>query len=57
MKQAFYSTHDIALILQISDDKIYNLIKSGNLKDYKLGHRTYRISKEQFNIFLKKVLV
>ncbi len=50
----FYKAEDLAEILEVNIMTIYRYIKAGRLKAYKLG-REFRIDKNEFNTFLKKV--
>ena len=50
----FYKAEDLAELLEVNIMTIYRYIKAGRLKAYKLG-REFRIEKNEFNTFLKKV--
>lgn len=50
----FYKAEDLAELLEVNIMTIYRYIKAGRLKAYKLG-REFRIDKNEFNAFLKKV--
>jgi excisionase family DNA binding protein len=50
----FYKAEELAEMLQVNIMTIYRYIKAGRLKAYKLG-REYRIDKNEFQAFLKKV--
>lgn len=52
--KAFYKAEDLAELLEVNIMTIYRYIKAGRLKAYKLG-REFRIEKNEFNTFLKKV--
>ena len=54
MTDKFYKAEDLAKMLQVNIMTIYRYIKAGRLKAYKLG-REFRIEKDEFNTFLKKV--
>ena len=50
----FYKAEDLAELLEVNIMTIYRYIKAGRLKAYKIG-RDFRIDKNEFNAFLKKV--
>ena len=50
----FYRAEDLAELLEVNIMTIYRYIKAGRLKAYKIG-RDFRIDKNEFNAFLKKV--
>ena len=50
----FYRAEDLAELLEVNIMTIYRYIKAGRLKAYKIG-RDFRIDKDEFNAFLKKV--
>jgi excisionase family DNA binding protein len=50
----FYKAEDLAELLEVNIMTIYRYIKAGRLKAYKIG-RDFRIDKNEFNTFLKKV--
>ena len=50
----FYKAEDLARLLEVNIMTIYRYIKTGRLKAYKIG-RDFRIDKNEFNTFLKKV--
>lgn len=50
----FYRAEDLAELLEVNIMTIYRYIKAGRLKAYKIG-RDFRIDKNEFNSFLKKV--
>jgi excisionase family DNA binding protein len=50
----FYKAEELAELLEVNIMTIYRYIKAGRLKAYKLG-REFRIEKDEFNTFLKKV--
>jgi len=50
----FYKAEDLAELLEVNIMTIYRYIKAGRLKAYKIG-KEFRIDKEEFNAFLKKV--
>lgn len=50
----FYKAEELAEMLQVNIMTIYRYIKAGRLNAYKLG-REYRIDKDEFQAFLKKV--
>ena len=50
----FYKAEDLAKMLEVNIMTIYRYIKAGRLKAYKIG-REFRIDKQEFNTFLKKV--
>ncbi len=50
----FYTAQELADKLEVNIMTIYRYIKAGRLKAYKLG-REFRIDKNEFNTFLKKV--
>ena len=53
-EKEFYKAEDLAKKLDVNIMTIYRYIKAGRLKAYKLG-REFRINKQEFNTFLKKV--
>lgn len=53
-EKEFYKAEDLAELLEVNIMTIYRYIKAGRLKAYKLG-REFRIDKNKFNTFLKKV--
>lgn len=53
-EKEFYKAEDLAELLEVNIMTIYRYIKAGRLKAYKLG-REFRIDKNEFNTFLKKV--
>ena len=53
-KQTFYTTQELAETLRVNIMTIYRYIKADKLKAYKIG-KEFRIDKEEFNKFLKKV--
>ncbi len=52
----FYLVEELAEKLRVSNMTIYRYIKSGKIKAYKIG-KEYRISGEEYNIFLNNVKV
>ena len=50
----FYKAEDLAKLLEVNIMTIYRYIKAGRLKALKIG-RDFRIDKNEFNTFLKKV--
>jgi excisionase family DNA binding protein len=50
----FYRAEELAEMLQVNVMTIYRYINAKKIKAYKLG-REYRIDKEEFQAFLKKV--
>ena len=52
--KAFYKAEDLSKLLEVNIMTIYRYIKAGRLKAYKIG-REFRIDKEEFTAFLKKV--
>lgn len=52
--EAFYSAQELADNLRVNVMTIYRYIKAGRLKAYKIG-RDFRIDKQEFQMFLKKV--
>ena len=50
----FYTAAELAEELKLNIMTIYRYIKAGKLKAYKIG-KEYRIGKEEFKSFLKKV--
>ena len=53
-EKEFYRAEDLAELLEVNIMTIYRYIKAGRLKAYKIG-RDFRIDKDEFNVFLKKV--
>ena len=53
-EKEFYRAEDLAELLEVNIMTIYRYIKAGRLKAYKIG-RDFRIDKNEFNEFLKKV--
>lgn len=49
----FYLVEELAKSLRVSNMTIYRYIKASKLNAYKIG-KEFRISKEEFNNFLKK---
>lgn len=56
MKYDFLTVEETALILKVNKMTIYRYIKAGRLAAYKTG-KNFRISKEDFNMFLDKIKV
>ena len=54
IEKEFYRAEDLAELLEVNIMTIYRYIKAGRLKAYKIG-RDFRIDKNEFNRFLKKV--
>ena len=50
----FYKAEELAEMLEVNIMTIYRYIKAGKLGAYKLG-REFRIEKDEFTTFLKKV--
>jgi excisionase family DNA binding protein len=50
----FYRAEELAEMLQVNVMTIYRYINAKKIKAYKLG-REYRIDKNEFQTFLKKV--
>jgi putative molybdopterin biosynthesis protein len=53
-EKEFYKAEDLAKLLEVNIMTIYRYIKAGRLNAYKIG-REFRIDKEEFKNFLKKV--
>lgn len=53
-EKEFYKAEDLAEKLDVNIMTIYRYIKASKLKAYKIG-REFRIDKNEFNTFLKKV--
>lgn len=53
-EKEFYKAEDLAELLEVNIMTIYRYIKADRLKAYKIG-REFRIDKNEFNSFLKKV--
>lgn len=53
-KSEFFTTEELASCLKVNVMTIYRYIKAEKLKAYKIG-KEYRIDKNEFNSFLKKV--
>ncbi len=53
-EKEFYRAEELAELLEVNIMTIYRYIKAGRLKAYKIG-RDFRIDKNEFNAFLKKV--
>jgi excisionase family DNA binding protein len=53
-EKEFYKAEDLAKLLDVNIMTIYRYIKAGRLRAYKIG-REFRIDKEEFQAFLKKV--
>ncbi len=54
MKTDFYTAQELADKLRVNVMTIYRYIKAKKLKAHKIG-KEFRIDKETFNAFLKKV--
>lgn len=48
----FLTPAEVAGVLGLNVFTIYNLLKSGELKGVKLGHRTWRIKKEDLDRYV-----
>lgn len=53
-EREFYKAEELAEALQVNIMTIYRYINAKKIKAYKIG-REYRIDKEEFQAFLKKV--
>ena len=53
-KEEFYTAKELAEKLRVNIMTIYRYIKASKIKAYKIG-KEFRIDKEEFNKFLKKV--
>lgn len=53
-EKAFYKAEELAGALQVNIMTIYRYIHAKKINAYKLG-RKYRIDKEEFQAFLRKV--
>ncbi len=53
MPEQYFTTKEIAESLRLSLLQVRNLIKSGQLAAYRVGHRSYRIKESDFNSFLE----
>lgn len=53
-EKEFYTAQDLANMLEVNIMTIYRYIKAKKLNAYKIG-KEFRIDKEGFNSFLKKV--
>ena len=54
--EEFYTAEELAKILKVNIMTIYRYIKVGKIKAYKIG-KEFRISKNEFNIFLNKTKI
>ena len=54
MERLAYSVNDIAKALGVSNQHIFNMIKQGEIKKFKLGRRTL-ISVKEFNKLIQKL--
>jgi excisionase family DNA binding protein len=54
MERLAYSVNDIAEALGVSNQHIFNMIKQGEIKKFKLGRRTL-ISVKEFNKLIQKL--
>lgn len=54
MQKEFYTAEELAAKLRVNIMTIYRYIKAKKLKAYKIG-KEYRIDKDEFNAFLKRV--
>ncbi len=52
MKDAFYTTEELATKLKLNVMTIYRYIKAGKLKAHKIG-KEYRIDRIEFERFIK----
>lgn len=53
-EKEFYKAEELAEALQVNIMTIYRYISSKKIKAYKIG-REYRIDKDEFQAFLKKI--
>ena len=53
-KKEFYTAQELADKLRVNIMTVYRYIKAKRLKAYKIG-KEFRIDKNEFKIFLKKV--
>lgn len=53
-KQAFYTTEEVAKLLQVDPESIRRYVRSGQLKAVKLGGRFIRIEKVDLDTFIKE---
>jgi excisionase family DNA binding protein len=53
-EKAFYKAEELAEALRVNIMTIYRYIGSKKIKAYKIG-REYRIDKDEFQAFLKKI--
>ena len=49
----FLTPAEVAGVLGLNVFTIYNLLKSGELKGVKLGHRTWRIEKKSLDLYIE----
>jgi excisionase family DNA binding protein len=53
-RQEFYTTEDVAKLLQVDPESVRRYVRSGQLKAVKLGGKFIRIEKNDLNTFLKE---
>jgi len=54
LKKGYYTTKEIAEMLEICRDTVWRYIRSGELKAIKLTERNFRIEKKELERFLNK---
>ncbi len=54
-EQRFYTTNDVAKLLQIDPESVRRYVRSGKLKAVKLGGKFIRIEKDDLNLFIEKL--
>lgn len=52
-KKEFYTSEEVAKMLDYNVMTIYRYIKAGKLKAYKMG-KEFRIKREDFDVFLEQ---
>ncbi len=53
LQQRFYTTEEVAKILQVDPETVRRYVRKGNLKAVKLGGKFIRIDKDDLEIFIK----
>lgn len=52
-----YTTEEVADALRLPVEQVRIYMRAGELKHYRFGHKTIRFTQNQYEDFLKKVLV
>lgn len=55
LEQRFYTTHEVAKLLQVDPESVRRYVRSGDLKAVKLGGKFIRIEKMDLNHFIEKL--